>query len=265
MSLHIFVAYQTCVLKDKSSKLFLILGAFFVTNTLLAELIGVKIFSVEGTLGIESLAFRFFGEDISGFSMTAGVLLWPVVFVMTDVINEYYGKKGVKFLSLMTAGLVVYAFIMIQIAIHVVPADWWIGSKVEKGVPDQSMAFNAIFGQGAWIIVGSLIAFLIGQLTDVWSFRWIRKRTGKRMIWLRATGSTLISQLIDSFVVLFVAFYLGADWSIQLVLAVGITNYIYKFLVAIVSTPLVYLAHYVIERFLGIEKAEALAENADEG
>ncbi|MCB0736302.1 MAG: queuosine precursor transporter [Bacteroidetes bacterium] len=248
-------------MKDKASKLFVILGGFFVTNALLAEIIGVKIFSVEETLGIEPFTFSFFGEKIEGFNMTAGVLLWPVVFVMTDIINEYFGKKGVRMLSFMTAGLILYAFLMIQAAIYVVPAEWWVVDKADVGVPDQFKAFKAIFGQGSWIIAGSIVAFLIGQMTDVISFRYIRKFTGKKMIWLRATGSTLISQLIDSFVVLFIAFYIGNDWSFKFVMAIALTNYIYKFVVAILSTPLIYAVHYFIEKYLGIEKAEELAES----
>lgn len=249
-------------MKDKSSILFVVLGGFFVTNALLAELIGVKIFSVEETLGWEPITFQFFGETIQGMNMTAGVLLWPVVFIMTDVVNEYYGVKGVKLLSFLTAGLIFYAFLMVQAAIYVVPADWWVVDRVDEGVPNMYDAFKAIFGQGAWIIIGSLVAFLIGQFTDAFSFGQIKKFTGKRMIWLRATGSTLISQLIDSFVVLFVAFYLGNDWSLQLVMAIALTNYIYKFIIAIVTTPLIYAAHFAIEKYLGKERADALSAEA---
>ena len=84
------------------------------------------------------------------------------------------------------------------------------------------------------------------------------------MIWLRATGSTLVSQLVDSFVVLFIAFYLFANppWSFKQVVAVGIINYIYKFVVAIVLTPLLYLAHGIIDKYLGKEKALELSEEA---
>ena len=92
--------------KNKAVTLFIILGGFFVANALVAEFIGVKIFSLERTLGIEPFQFSFFGEDNLGFNLTAGVLLWPVVFVMTDIINEYYGLKGIRFLSFLTVGLI---------------------------------------------------------------------------------------------------------------------------------------------------------------
>ena len=100
------------VTTNKATRLFLILGGIFITNALVAEFIGVKIFQLESTLGFNKLEFNILGYDLS-FQLTAGVLLWPVVFVLTDIINEYYGKKGVRLLSFITAGLVAYSFLMI--------------------------------------------------------------------------------------------------------------------------------------------------------
>lgn len=248
------------VLKDKSSILFVILGGFFIANALLAEFIGVKIFSVEATLGFEPLNLSLFGETGLGFNMTAGVLLWPVVFIFTDVLNEYYGRRGVRLLSFLTVGLIAYGFLMIFLAMWVAPAQGWIGSKASEGVPSMDLAYNAIFGQGLRIIVGSICAFLIGQLVDVWVFQRIRKATGEKKVWLRATGSTLISQLIDSYVVLFIAFY--GQFSVGQILAFGLVGYTYKFIVAILSTPIIYLAHSGIEKFLGKETAHRLAKEA---
>ena len=127
-------------------------------------------------------------------------------------------------------------------------------------------AFGRVFMQGARIIIGSLIAFLISQLLDAFIFHKLRRFTGKKMLWVRATGSTLVSQLIDSFVVLFIAFYLlapdAARWSVPQVLSVGIINYIYKFIVAVVLTPLLYLVHNIIDRYLGKEEAENMMQQA---
>ncbi len=250
------------MLTNKTSKLFIILGAFFITNAIIAEFIGIKIFSLERSFGITPVGFNFFGEEDLSFNLSVGVLLWPIVFVMTDVINEYYGKKGVQMLSFMAVGLISYAFLVVLAAIYLIPADFWPGSYSAKGVPDMQAAFKAIFGQGLWIIVGSLVAFMIGQLVDVYVFLAVKKYTGEKMVWLRATGSTFISQLLDSFVVLFIAFYIGAGWKLELVLAIGIVNYLYKFLLAIVLTPLIYLAHFIIDRYLGKETAEKLKQQA---
>ncbi|MCB0735725.1 MAG: queuosine precursor transporter [Flavobacteriales bacterium] len=246
---------------SKKQRLFVILGAIFLSNALLAEFIGGKIFSVEHTLGLPLLNWTIFGFNLS-MNMTAGVLLWPVVFILTDIINEYYGKKGVRFLSFLTAILISYSFIMIYGAIGLRPADFWITTRTHVGIPDMDVAFQQIFGQGMWIIAGSLVAFLIGQIADVTAFHWIRKITGARMLWLRATGSTLVSQFIDTFVVLIIAFKIGQGWPLKQVLAIGLVGYLYKFIVAIVLTPLLYLIHGIIDRYLGHEEAHQMMEEA---
>ena len=261
-------------LDSRATRLFIILGGFFVANAMVAELIGVKIFSLEQSLGVTPLSLDLFGIDNLAFNLTAGVLLWPFVFVLTDLINEYYGRRGVQLLSYLTAALIVYAFAMFFVGIHLVPADFWPQSHIDPSLPESQQAalraqvgnydaaFGLVFGQGLWIIIGSLVAFLIGQIIDVTVFHRVKQLTGERMIWLRATGSTLVSQFIDSFVVLFVAFYLGADWSLQLVLAIGIVNYLYKFVVAVLMTPLLYVVHYWIERYLGESLADQMKRDA---
>ena len=244
------------IIKDKSTRLFIILGGFFIANALIAEIIGVKLFSLEKSLGLEPANLRFFGNSFS-FNLTAGVLLWPVVFIMTDIINEYYGPKGVRFLSFIAIILIAYSFLMFTGAIGLYPADFW-AKDYFPGVPDSNKAFSGIFGQSQAIIVASLAAFLISQLLDVFIFHKIKRFTGEKSIWLRATGSTLVSQLIDSFVVLFIAFYVmpsltgqSKAWSLAQVMATCVGNYIYKFLVAVVLTPIIYLVHGVIEKYLG--------------
>lgn len=251
-------------MKNKSTILFTVLGAFFVSNALLAEFIGVKIFSLEETLGFQKVVLSFFGIDNLSFNLSAGVLLWPVVFVMTDIVNEYFGKRGVRFLSFLAAGLILYAYIMILLSMELTPSDFWIMRETPEGPVNMDIAFNTIFGQGLWIIIGSLIAFLIGQMIDVLVFHLLRRRTGGRGIWLRATGSTVVSQLIDSFVVLFIAFYIGAGWSIELVLAISVVNYTYKFLIAVLLTPILYVAHWIIDGYLGKEEADRMIQEAAE-
>jgi len=239
---------------QKPARLFLVLGAFFVTNALLAEFVGTKIFSLERTLGFEPVRLVIGGEVLS-LNFTAGVLLWPFVFVMTDIVNEYYGRRGVRLLSLLGAGMILYAFAAVFAAMGLAPADFWATRATPAGPFDMELAFDSVFGQGLWIIAASLVAFLVSQVLDVRVFQLLKRRTGERMIWLRATGSTVVSQLVDSFIVLFIAFYLGADWSIRLVLSVCALNYAYKFCAAILMTPVIYAAHGAIERYLGPELA----------
>ncbi len=260
------------IIKDKPTRLFIILAGVFIANALIAEIIGVKIFSLEKTLGLAPASIHLFGNDLS-VNLTAGVLLWPVIFIMTDIINEYYGMKGVRFLSYLTAALIVFAFLVFYGAMQLTPADFFITGKKGSGVPDMSKAYNSVLGQGGFIILGSLTAFILGQLIDVFVFHKIKKATGEKSIWLRATGSTLVSQFIDSFVVLFIAFYIGTRvnqtgndfvWPFSLFIAVGVVNYIYKFIVALLLTPVIYLVHAWIEKYLGHEKAAAMKKAAME-
>lgn len=248
----------------KYQKLFIFLGFLFLTNAIVAEIIGTKIFSLEASLGLPPASISLGGE-IFNFNLTAGVMLWPVVFILTDIINEYFGKKGVKKLSYLASGMLVYSFIMILAAMNLEGADFWIKSRQQQGIPEMDTAFNAILGQGLFIILGSLTAFLIGQMVDAFVFEQVRKRTGHNLIWLRATGSTLISQFIDSYVVLFIAFYWGADWSVVTVLKIGTINYIYKLTVAILLTPALYAVHAGIDRYLGKELSEKMMKTAMEG
>ncbi len=246
----------------KKNNLFIILSGIFITNALLAEMIGVKIFSAEGTFGFQPAQLNILGFTMD-FNLTAGAIIWPIVFVTTDLINEYFGKPGVRKISYFTAGLIAYAFAVIFLTMLLSPADFWLNAygKDPKGNDfDIEHAYNTIFGQGLRIIVGSLIAFLVGQLVDVYVFQKLRRMTGSKMLWLRATGSTLVSQFVDSFVVLFIAFY-GIFTNHQII-AIGITNYIYKFGIAILLTPLIYLGHYLIDNYLGKEQAEKISEEA---
>ncbi|MFX3625944.1 MAG: queuosine precursor transporter [bacterium] len=249
----------------KRTLLFLILGSFFLCNAILAEFIGVKIFSLENTIGIEPFGLNILGFELN-MDLTAGVLPWPIVFVMTDIINEYYGKKGVRTFTYIASALIAYAFVIIYGVMELVPAGWWVNKDLGNGETlNMQLAFSKIFGQGLYIIVGSLTAFLIGQFADVLTFHFLKKRTGDRLLWLRATGSTLVSQVIDSFVVLYIAFYIGSDWTLKQVFAVGINNYIYKFIVAIALTPLLYLVHNWVDNYLGKELSEKMRKEAQEG
>jgi uncharacterized integral membrane protein (TIGR00697 family) len=250
------------ILQDRAVKLYIILAGLFCTNAIVAEFIGGKIFSLEKSLGFSPITFSLLGEQNLSFNLTAGVLLWPVVFIMTDIINEYYGMKGVKFLSYLTVALISLSFFAAYGAIHLVPADWWVGVNAEKGIPDTQKAYAQIFGQGMWIIVASIVAFLVGQLLDVYIFHTIKEKTGERMIWLRATGSTLISQLIDSIIVITIAFKLGQDWSWPKVIAIALVGYCYKFFIAVLITPVIYLVHNWIEKYLGHDKAQAMKKSA---
>ena len=233
--------------QNKRNNIFFILSGIFITNAIIAEILGTKIFE-----------FDF----ILNFNMSVGVIIWPVVFITTDIINEYFGKKGIKKISYFTILLIIYVFIIIYMSTKLTPNNYWlnINSVDNHGNPfNIDYAYNIIFLQSTGIIIGSIIAFLIAQILDVIVFHKLKKMTKGKFIWLRATGSTLISQFIDSFVVLFIAFYLLAPndkvWSLSQVFSVGFDNYTFKFIIAILITPLIYLAHYLIDNYMGKDLA----------
>ena len=250
------------ILSSRPARLFIALAGLFVTNAIIAEFVGVKIFALEDTLGVAPFDWRLFGQSGS-LSFTAGVMLWPIVFILTDVINEHYGVRGVRLISWLAVGFIGYAFLFAYLAIGLVPASWWITVGAAHGVPDMQAAFASIFGQGLWTIGGSITAFLIGQLIDVAIFQRIRRATGERFVWLRATGSTAVSQLVDSFIVLYIAFVLGPQqWPIPLFLAVGTVNYLYKMSMAIALIPLLYAGRRLIRAYLGPASADSLRASA---
>jgi queuosine precursor transporter len=213
--------------------LFTILAGFFVTNAVVGELIGGKLI------------------QLGPFTMSIGIIPWPVVFLTTDIINEYFGTKGVRRLTLMTAVLIIYTFILLL-------AGMTIHASGISPVKDEQ--FQHVFGQSMWIIAGSITAFLASQLVDVFAFWFIRKRTGKRMIWLRSTGSTVISQLIDTFIVTGIAFWLPGKLSFSDFINTASTGYIVKLFLALALTPLIYAGHAIVHAYLGNEASEKLAE-----
>ncbi len=210
--------------QNKKDIVYVILAGIFITNAVVAELIGGKLITVFGV------------------PMSVGILPWPIVFVSTDLINEYFGEKGVRKLSLITASLIAYTFVILFIAMRI-PA-----MHGDKLVTDDQ--FNAVFGQSMWIIVGSITAFMVSQLIDVSIFHFVKNKTGDKMIWLRSTGSTVISQLFDSFIVLGIAFWLTGKMTTEIFLASAITGYFVKMIIAIVLTPLIYLGHSLIEKYI---------------
>lgn len=251
---------------NKLSKLFYILSGVFLANVILAELTGVKIFSLTNFLGIENWSLPFGDGEMLDLNMSVGILIWPFVFILSDIINEYFGKSGVQRISILAAIMVLYCSVIIYISTKLPPAAFWQelnGVDAHGQKLDINYAYTLIFTQGIAIIAGSITAFLLSQFVDAYTFHWIRRITGHKKLWLRATGSTVVSQLIDSYVILTVAFYIMGKWSFVQVLQVGTMQYLYKVSFAILLTPLIYLFHYIIDTFLGDQKAEEVIEKTN--
>lgn len=242
---------------NRKQQLYLILSAIFLTNAIIAEFAGVKIFSLEKLLGLMPAQLPFFGGQKLDFNLSVGVVIWPLVFIISDLMNEYFGREGVRKISFIAAIMIAWSFMIVLAGTALPPADFWLGLNNTDPSGNSfniNYAYTSIFRAGMGIIIGSLAAFLVSQLIDAYAFHYLKKLTGSKKLWLRATGSTVISQLIDSFIILFIAFFLLGNWSMQQVLQVGLVQYTYKVSLAILLTPLIYLAHWVIDGYLGKRK-----------
>lgn len=232
----------------RAQKVYVVCAAVFLTALVVAEATAGKFFTAFDLPFPVSILGMEFGSVV----MTAGVLAFPITFVVTDVMNEYFGRAGIRFVTLLGLGMVAFEFLLLQAALAV---------PVAEISPVSQAAFGEVFGTTTRVIVGSLAAYLIGQLVDIALFHRLRQLTAGRHLWLRATGSTLGSQFIDTFVVLTVAF--AGQLAFAEIVAITLFNYGYKVVIAVGITPLVYLAHALIDRYLGHERAEALLERAE--
>ena len=234
-------------LLSRPQKLFVVCTAIFLTALVVAEATAGKLFTVFHL----PFSINILGQSFDEVIMTAGVIAFPITFIITDLLNEYFGKPGIKFVTYLGLTMIMFEFGLIQVAMSVPTASI-------SPVPDE--AFNSVFGASGRIIIGSMVAYFVGQLADISLFHWLRKLTDGKHLWLRATGSTFGSQFLDTFVVLFIAFY--EQWTLQTVVAITLFNYAYKFVVAILITPLIYLAHWAIDKYLGKDTSHKLTHAA---
>ncbi|MBK8170274.1 MAG: queuosine precursor transporter [Sandaracinaceae bacterium] len=212
-------------------KLYIVLTCIFVTSLLTADIVAGKYF------------------QIGGLSISVGVIPFPIAFLLTDIVNEYYGRKGARFLTAVGMAMIVFAFAIIMLARALPVSDI-------SPVPQQ--AIDAVFGLSARLFGASLLAYLISQFVDIYSFHFAKKITNSRHLWLRALGSTVLSQVVDTVFVTFGS--LLGTVPVGKILVITLWSYLYKVSVAAVLTPLCYLAHDIITDRLGIEPA-----SVDEG
>lgn len=237
----------------QKQQLYLLLSAIFLTNALVAEFAGVKIFSLEKLLGFRPAQIPFFYGQKIDLNLSVGVVIWPLVFIVSDLINEYFGREGVRKISLITAGMIFWSFLIVLTGTSLPEAKFWVDINQTDPAGNYfniNYAYTKIFRAGLGIIIGSLTAFLVSQIIDAYAFQYLKRLTGSKKLWLRATGSTVISQLIDSFIILFIAFYLLGNWSLQQVFQLGLVQYFYKISLAIALTPLIYISHWLIDSYL---------------
>lgn len=226
---------------DARTRLYFWLSGVFVTCLLLANILGVKLFRFELPL---------FGRTIP-VEHTVGMLTFPITFVLTDLLNEYYGKLAARRVTYIGFAMGLLAFVLIFVARKV---------PILEGIPGTATgsAFENIFGAAALMYLASMVAFLVGSLLDIFLFGAFKRATGGKMVWLRATGSTVISQLFDSFVITFVFFVVlqaltgGKPAPLDFVFKTALTGYFLKFAIAVVLTPVIYAGRYAISAWCGL-------------
>ncbi|NBC85121.1 MAG: queuosine precursor transporter [Bacteroidetes bacterium] len=233
---------------SRPQKLYVICAAIFLTALVVAEATASKFFTVLDL----PFAISIFGQEFTSVTMTAGVIAFPITFIVTDLLNEYYGKRGIRFVTFIGMAMICFEFLLLWVAMEV---------PVAPSSPVSQEAFVEVFGNSTRVIIGSLTAYLIGQLVDIFLFHWLRNLTNGKYLWLRATGSTFGSQFIDTFIVLTVAFV--GQLTAQEIIAISLFNYIYKFIIATGITPIIYLAHWMMDDYLGHDTAEEMRERAE--
>jgi len=227
---------------DLRQKVFLVLAALQVTSLLVANMIGVKLFS-----------FDIAGLDVEH---TAGMLPFPITFLLTDLLNEFYGKKAARMVAWIAFGMAIFAFVLVSVA-RALP--------ILEGIPGTAdeRSFEVVFGGSAIMTLCSIVAFLFGSLLDIVVFGYFKRITHGKMVWLRATGSTVVSQLFDSFVITILYFQVaqaltgGQAAGLDFVLRTALTGYLLKFVIAVLLTPAVYAGRGLLRRVVGLDPLPA--------
>lgn len=221
--------------------LYLWLTGLFVTCLVVANTVGSKFFH----FGSVSL----FGTEIY-IEHSVGMFAFPVTFLLTDLLNEYYGPRGVRRVTFIGLAMSLVAFGLYYAAVHAPPA------PAGRTFVDDA-AFNAVIGSGGRMIIASMVAYMIGQLTDIVMFQGMKRLTRGRLLWLRATGSTIISQAVDSLSIMTVLYFFsrladGTHPDLAFTLIGAFKGYLIKFGIAVLITPLLYVGRTVAERGFGL-------------
>jgi len=226
---------------DARTRLFIVLAGIFSTSLVVGDIIGGKLIETQ-----------IFGTR---FTLTVGMIPFPITFLLTDVLNEFYGKRHARFITLLGFGLasLAYAFIFVAGAI---PIAEMTRSASWTGVTEAT--FDNVFLGSQRMILASMAAYIVAQFVDIGVFHALKRLTTNRLLWLRATGSTAVSQLIDTVTITFVAWW--GVLGLSDILTMIRSSYTLKILIAVGLTPLVYLVHALVQRGLGIEPVRIDAE-----
>lgn len=221
----------------RHERIYLFLAVFFVGSLLIANIIAFKLFSVPlpGELTV-------FGQD--AVVLAAGIIPYPVTFLVTDLLSELYGKKRADAVVWSGFWVSMYILVILRLGAWVPP----VGTDVRTAGEIQAL-YVGVFGQSTRAIIASMIAYLVAQLLDVRIFHFWKRFTKGRHLWLRNNGSTMFSQLMDSVLVVSILFW--GQLSVEMIVQIIIASYIFKVIIAALDTPLFYLGVHWLKPLVG--------------
>lgn len=227
---------------DRGQMFYLWLTSVFVTSLLVANIVGSKFFHF-GTLSLGGIEFRI--------EHSVGMFAFPITFLLTDLLNEYYGPKAARRVTAIGLVMSALAFVLIFAATNA-PAAPEGRTFIDEG------KFDAVLSASGVMIFASMMAYMCSQLTDIFTFGLFKRLTGGKLVWLRTTGSTVISQAVDSLAIMTVLYLTqtladGTPPSLEFALAAALKGYLIKFSIAVAITPLVYAGRAVVSRFIGLQ------------
>ncbi len=225
-------------LKDKQTayRIYLILGALFISSLVASNLIFQKFFQ-----------WDFFG--IYTFEISVGILPYPITFLITDIISEIFGKRKAN--QIVTAGIFASFFSLLIISVaNVVPATSWS--------PIDNETFDKVFGATVIAVFASMIAYLFAQYIDIQVFHFWKRLTKGKHLWLRNNFSTFSSQFIDTLTVLLLLCSTGIiEWNRFFILLLN--GFLFKVLVAALDTPILYLAVHLLRKRFKLKQGGEIA------
>jgi len=212
-------------------QLYIILAGIFIASLVTCNLIANKFVTVD-------LGFKV-------FIVSAGILPYPLTFLVTDLISELYGQKKANLVVF--SGFVASMFVLLFL---------WLGSQFDA-IPSSMVndsTYNAVF-QNAWrLIAASMIAYLFAQFIDVRIFHFWKRLTNGKHLWLRNNGSTIASQLVDTTLVICILF-IGV-WEPSQIISAIIDGWIFKMLMAFIDTPIIYGIIHLLKGKIDIAEIE---------
>jgi len=238
--------------------IYFVLGGIFVTVLLLTNIIGTKLI----------LAFPnwlpngFFGDG--PITLTAGILTYPITFLVTDLVSEIYGKRRADLMVYTGFAMSLLMLPILWLSVVTIPSPIWVNPlSASYGLDtaaEMQHAFESVFYFPGILLFSSMLAYMVAQLLDNYLFHFWKRLTDGKHLWLRNNGSTFISQLVDTIVVnsIFLSVAFKLPW--QVIAQIILANYVFKLVFAVCDTPFIYLGVYWVKRMLGLRFHQEVPE-----